>query len=278
MKTALYTTLYKQALPFWEDFFDSVLNQTDKDFDLVLCLDGIQQAEVSIPLSFKNSIFFTPQSKMIASVRQECWQVLCNQYDAIIMVDADDVLKPKRVENAKNGLKNADIDVCGLQLVDKNLKNMPYVLEPKGEEAVAKYIIQCNDIGLSNTAYRTSLLEKLMPFPNDLKILDWFLAIRAVEQNAMFNKRADLDMLYRQYDGNIANFIPPYTIEYVERQTDRVITFWDTTIPYLGGFKEKAQKRLKEVIASKTMINDAYISRLHESQENLKWWHMVAKQ
>ena len=275
MKTAVYTTLYPDALRFWNDFITSVEGQTDQNFDLVVCLDDISAEDAP---SERLIHFYLPSSKTPSAIRQECWQHLIeNEYEAIIMVDADDVLMPTRVKNAKAGLKNADVDVCGLQLVTHDLQKMNWTLQPDPKEATADYILNANDIGLSNTAYRAEFLQRLVPAPDDIIMLDWFLALRAVEEGARMNKRPDLDMLYRQYDENVANFIPPYTQDMIKIQTVRVIAFWESVIPYLNDLKKDARLRLDDVKQSLDTIDTIYIERLNRLQEKPKWWHMVAK-
>ena len=275
MKTAVYTTLYPDAIRFWSDFIQSVEAQIDQDFDLVVCLDGVSADDVN---SGRLIHFYLPSTKTPSSIRQETWQHLIdNGYEAIIMVDADDVLMPDRVKNARAGLVNADMDVCGLQLVGKDLKKMDWTLQPDPDEPTENYIIQANDIGLSNTAYRAECLQRLIPAPDDIVMLDWFLALRAVEEGAKIDKRPDLDMLYRQYDGNVANFIPPYTEEMIKTQTARVIAFWESAVPHLSKLQPKAKERLEVVIESFNLINKKYIENLNLMKEKPKWWHMVAK-
>lgn len=268
MKTALYTTLYPNALRFWDDFVSSVEAQNDTDFDLVVCLDMVSADDVVSEKIIPHC--YLPSTKTPSAIRQECWQHLIDMgYDAIIMVDADDVLSPDRVKNAKAGLTDADMDVCGLQLVDVDLKKMDWTLQPDPEEKTEDYIINANDIGLSNTAYHAEFLQRLIPAPDDIIMLDWFLALRAVEQGAQISKRPDLDMLYRQYDGNVANFIPPYTDDMVKTQTARVVAFWESVIPYLGALQIDAKERLSDI------KQNQYEPRTVMSSSSPKWWEMV---
>jgi|GEM_PF-3276135 len=266
MKTAVYTTLYPEAIRFWNDFIQSVEVQSDADFDLVVCLDNMSVDDVVSGNVIPH--FYLPSTKTPSAIRQECWQHLIDMgYDAIIMVDADDTLAPDRIKKTKMALQNYDMDVCGLQLVDENLQKMDWTLQPNPDEKTENYIIHANDIGLSNTAYRTEFLQRLIPAPTDIIMLDWFLALRAVEEGARISKRQSLDMLYRQYDGNVANFIPPYTEELVKVQTKRVIAFWESVTPHLGELKIDAEKRLQQ-------IQNKPIS-IPTNIENPKWWGMV---
>jgi hypothetical protein len=184
---------------------------------------------------------------------------------------------PDRVGNATTGLVHADVDACGLQLVTHDLQEMDWTLQPDPAEATEDYIFNANDIGLSNTAYRAEFLQRLIPAPDDIIMLDWFLALRTIEEGGRINKRPELDMLYRQYDGNIANFIPPYTHDLINIQTARVIAFWESVIPYLNALQYQAKERLVAIHESFTVIDENYINRLNRLQEKPKWWHMVAK-
>jgi hypothetical protein len=252
MKTALYTTLYPNALRFWGDFVSSVEAQNDTDFDLVVCLDMVSADDVVSEKIIPHC--YLPSTKTPSAIRQECWQ---------------HVLSPDRVKNAKAGLQDSDMDVCGLQLVDVDLKKMDWTLRPDPQEKTKDYIINANDIGLSNTAYHAEFLRTLTPAPDDIIMLDWFLALRAVEEGAQISKRPDLDMLYRQYDGNVANFIPPYTDDMVKTQTARVVAFWESVIPYLGALQIDARERLSDI------KQNQYEPRTVMSSSSPKWWEMV---
>jgi len=249
MKTAVYTTIYPDVIMFLPDFFSSLAKQNDKDFELFCCLDGIEEAEVSQFVSQEIVVnFFIPQEGSPSSIRQECWKYIIKVgYGIIVMVDADDILRPSRVKNAKLSLEKADIDVCGLQTVDGDLNEMPFKILPNPSEDIKGYIVSENDIGLSNTCFRTDFLDKVLPAPKEIIMLDWFLAMRAVEEGGRISKRSDLDMLYRQYDNNVANFIPPYSSESILLQTGKVISFYKSIIPYLSKLRPLVKKRLDEV-------------------------------
>jgi len=295
MKTALYTTLYPDALRFWDDFMGSVVGQSDQDFDLHVALDMVSADDPIIESSLRRRPqstsenefngemdsglrqndgiliphFYLPSTKTPSSIRQECWQHLIESgYQVIVMVDADDVLMPDRVKNAKAGLAQADMDVCGLQLVDVNLQQMDWTLQPDPTENTKDYILQANDIGLSNTAYRAEFLQRLIPALDNIIMLDWFLALRSVEEGARIHKRPDLDMLYRQYEGNVAHFIPPYTEDMIKTQTQRVIDFWQSVIPHLNHLQTPAKKRLE-------VVKNTPITIPTNDIQNPKWWGMV---
>ena len=94
--------------------------QTDRDFDLWISLDGLTEAAVVERLGTPPATFvvaelgFTP-----AEVRQQALTRIADRYDAVVLVDSDDLLHPDRVAAARARLQGADVAACGLRLVDE---------------------------------------------------------------------------------------------------------------------------------------------------------------
>ena len=68
-----------------------------------------------------------------AEVRQQALTRIADRYDAVVLVDSDDLLHPDRVAAARAWLDDADVAACGLRLVDEAGQPLGVSLATPGE-------------------------------------------------------------------------------------------------------------------------------------------------
>lgn len=224
MKTALFTTFYPAAKPYLQIWANSVAAQSDQDFDLWIAVDNVDTGGLTLPKSKINWLHATPDDTP-ASLRHRAFEEIIQAYDAVVFVDSDDVLLPKRVATAKEFLKSYDVYGCALKLTDTDGKDTGQIFtSPRTDwtNLLSRY----NIFGLSNTAYRTETLANCLPFPNDTVMVDWLLVTRALQHNAYLYFDQTPHMLYRQYPDNTAKVLPPYTLEQIVRATSLVLNHY----------------------------------------------------
>ena len=69
MKTALYTTILSSRLPYVQTWSDSVMKQSDQDFDLWIAVDNLDKTVIPKPRD--NVQWFTAQPKdTVAQIRE----------------------------------------------------------------------------------------------------------------------------------------------------------------------------------------------------------------
>lgn len=219
MKTAVYTTVHPASAPHLEAFFRSLEGQTDRDFDLWIGLDGLSEAALAVKLgSLDAHIVHADPDDTPASLRGRVWKPLVTDYDALVMVDSDDLLYPERVACAKRGLETHDVCGCALDLIaeDGTPLDLTFTAPPTDPAAL---LPRLNVFGLSNTAYRADALARTLPLPRDVALVDWFVATRASLGGARFSFDRASWMAYRQYSDNTARVVPPFTPEQLARAT-----------------------------------------------------------
>ena len=110
MKTCLATVIYKQAQPYLQDLLDSVDNQSDKDFDLLIINDNYTLEELAqLPLP-ENAVVvdLSSQHPSIVETRIEMLKAAKKSgYDLAVLIDADDMASKGRIEAYK---KAAELD------------------------------------------------------------------------------------------------------------------------------------------------------------------------
>src|SRR5690606_7399402 len=101
-------------------------------------------------------------------------------FENIVFQDADDLMSDNRVEVSARYLKEYDIVVYELSLIDENGKlYREQVWSERLESGFsfdAKFIRKWNIVGLGNVAIRRSLLENEVAKPKSpLVAVDWFI-------------------------------------------------------------------------------------------------------
>ena len=132
---ALYTAVYPGAARFLAAWYASVQAQADRDFDLWISLDGLTEAAVAAQLGHRPAATFVvaETGSTPAQVRQQALTRIADHYDAVVLVDSDDLLHPDRVAAARAWLDGADVAACGLRLVDEAGQPLGVSLATPGE-------------------------------------------------------------------------------------------------------------------------------------------------
>ena len=230
---AVYTTVYPGTWPFWPAFLDSVAAQEDADFTLWVGVDGVDPAMVRRSLQRHPTIPFlldTEGGKPVP-IRLRVLREITRQHAAVVVVDADDVLYPSRVEAARRALEETDIAGCAMALIDDEGRPLGGIFGPpvvegrEGDEVVG--LPYENVFGFSNSAFRSEALARWIDDVEGVEVLDWFLATRAWLHGARFGFDPIARMNYRQYGANTAGVLGPFTAERLRSDIPRVLNHYD---------------------------------------------------
>ena len=142
--------------------------------------------------------------------------------------------------------------------------------------------------GLSNSAYRTSILRRCLPLAGQPSSIDWLLATRAWALGARLAFDATPRMVYRQDAANIARVLPPFSEAEVRAATERVLGHYRVVLdtPALGdaagtrgGARPGASSRRGvRGVDSKTAPSTLrrYTEALNALPPRYVWWWPVA--
>lgn len=294
---AVYTTIYPGCEAYLASWYASVAAQTDPSFDLWIGLDGVtpqEAAEAIGSLWQKQPLTFN----WVEGTKEDTWATLRDRaiiqmtldYPAVVFVDSDDILMPERIAEARKALLNADMTACRLSLIDE--RGQPIGLSFPAENAasvsqLAEQLPYANAFGLSNTAYRSTLLRQCIPLPENIQLIDWYLASRAWLLNARIHYDERCLMAYRQYANNIARILPPFTEQGLSKAFSLVLTHYETLRPYALE-NTHALSALDEAVTTvaqnqQRFENDshwrtAYLQYLNETTKTpWLWWHYLTQ-
>ena len=291
MKTALYTTFYPAMLPYLDAFVTSLEAQHDQAFDLWIGLDKLTQSNFADKPYLANAHYVCSQNDTPASLRERSLIDICKHYDAVILLDSDDVLLPNRVSTAKAALQDYDVYACALELINAQGQklNQCFTLKSAPQDWQA-LLSRVNVFGFSNTAYRTNILKACFPVPKDTVMLDWLVISKALFNGAKLYFDTRMHMLYRQYETNTARVLAPYTSEQIRHSSQLLLQHYSYILecfakPMLKSqqesFLQAIQARQKKVQGFSQSIEDkstlsSYTEALNQLKPVFLWWECVA--
>jgi len=222
-----------------------------------------------------------------AQVRQRALEKIVAGYDAVILVDSDDILHPSRVASARTALETSDLHGCALRLVDARGHDLGLSFRLPAGTSGEDILPRNNAYGLSNTAYRSHTLSRCLPIPTEAELIDWYLATRAWLFGARLSFDQTVHMDYRQHGANMARVRPPFSPQLVIEDTAlvrrhfRIVT---ASIPE-GALTERIDM-LKQTAMDIEAFHQSivlypdklahYVEELNAAKPHLLWWSCVA--
>ncbi|CBH23619.1 conserved hypothetical protein [Salinibacter ruber M8] len=286
---ALYTTVHPGTRPFLGEWYESLRAQTDSGFELWIGIDDLDIQEARKAMGGRpgaNWIQAGPGDTP-AQVRERAWTELIPNADAVIMVDADDAMHPRRVECAREHISRCDVGACGLKLVDEEGNSIGHAMPPPEYDTPKDVLPHHNIFGLSNTVYRTQALEKGLPLPKSITLIDWYLATQAWLRGGDLSLDRTVRMSYRQHGGSTLSLLPPFTAENVRRTSEAVVGHFSAVAcslpskPHperLSAFRKAYEdlRQFKKQVLDNDERLEEYTSTLNQRPPLLLWWGCVA--
>lgn len=285
---AVFSTVYPEGTQFLPDWYNSILAQTDSNFDVWIGCDRIcvSDAEKAMGGILPATWIFKEEDESAIHLRERMVREIVKDYSMVVFVDSDDILMPTRVEAAKEALQSNDFYGCSMKLIDEGGISLDRNFHPPEKYDVSELIVRNNIFGLSNTAYRTDVLKKCLPFPDNCILLDWFIATKALNHSASPYFDKEVRMLYRQHLINTARVLPPFSREQILLSTKRVLDHYSCVLGFIPNlslqFKEKiilAQAEVAEfnisVLESEELLQ-LYVNKLNDLATDHIWWSCVA--
>jgi hypothetical protein len=287
---ALYTTVYPGVELYLRDWYHSIQAQTDQDFQLWIGLDGLDAGAVETVIGTRLKASWV-QSELVnnpAGIRQQSLEQIAEKCDAVVLVDSDDILHPTRVEAARRFLQASELSACALQLVDEHRKDLGMTLTLPAQTVPDSILPRNNVFGFSNSAFRSELLQRCLPIPTGVVLVDWFLATRAWLMGASLAFDTAVRMDYRQHGTNTAPIRFPLDASRVIRDTMKVREHYrllqsspmETALPerwaQLQEVTADVQLFFERVVSQPKKLED-YVCNLNILEPRAVWWWDVAQ-
>lgn len=204
------SVIYPGAEAYFDEFTNSINNQDDKDFDIIIINDGVDKqtvANLQASIKPKVNIIDSNSSKTPAQLRVELiLQAKKRDYSFLILGDCDDTFASDRLRrNVTQYKKNNEYAFFynELRLSDGSLC---FDMLPE-TTTMLENILQYNYLGLSNSALNIRLLDldfikSLYEF--DSFVFDWYLFSRILLAGGKGMLVNNTYTTYRIHEGNFA--------------------------------------------------------------------------
>lgn len=214
-KVALFTVFYPGAETYVDEFFNSVLNQTYKIFDLIIVNDGYKDDILASLCPNLNIIELRGDATISDNRAIGINYAIDNAYDYLFLCDVDDYMHPARVEHVLESFGNNHIIVNDLDIVgaDRKLIVKDYFQKTISTNTILDkdFIKDKNIFGFSNSALKVSSLSKVS-FPKDLKVVDWYYFTQLLNEGLKAQFLDESLTEYRQHSENMIG-ISSFTID-----------------------------------------------------------------
>jgi hypothetical protein len=287
---AVYTTIYPGVEVYLPDWHRSMQEQTDQDFQLWIGLDGIEAGGVETAIGAHLEAVWVPSKadNTPARIRQRSLAQIVEDFDAVILVDSDDILHPTRVAAARAALQTSDLAGCALRLVDYQREDLGTTLTLPGHAVPENILPRNNVFGFSNSAYRSELLRRCLPLPADSVLIDWFLATKAWLMGARLAFDPVVRMEYRQHRANMAPICFPFDASQVIRDTRKVVEHYrlllaspmENVLPDRWAQVQEAAADVQlffDQVVSRPRRLEKYVRNLNVLEPQVIWWWDVAQ-
>ncbi len=286
---AVYTTIYPQVSGYLSEWHHSVCAQTDRDFELWISLDAMEPTAVEEIVGCKIDAHWlrTPEGSTPARIRQLGLAQIAASSSGIVLVDADDLLEPSRVEAGRAQLASNEVGGCALTLVDQRGCDLNVTFNLPALLASDEVLPRWNVFGFSNSVYDSKLVSRILPIPDDAALVDWYLATRAWLVGSRMGFDRVPRMKYRQHPGTMAHVVPPFTRQQVSRHTELVRHHFKLVLAAPPeGFIPQRYNSILEVQSDterfwQEIVHDEaklqwYVQALNDLELEPVWWTSVA--
>lgn len=218
-KVAILTTIFPANQPYIITFFDSLQQQTYRNFDIVVVNDGFDGFEDIVRrYSQELSIVELKYSNTPAKNRE--WGInycIEEAYDVLIFGDSDDYFAKNRIEKSLELLEDNDIVVNDLSLFDENgVYEEKYLSNRlKNRQTVDfEFIKDKNIFGMTNTAIRLSIASSVS-FDSEINAIDWFFFKMLLKNRYKAIFTNETVSFYRQHKNNMVGLRRENNIYYL---------------------------------------------------------------
>ncbi|MCO5229804.1 MAG: hypothetical protein M9958_01480 [Chitinophagales bacterium] len=210
LRNIVVTYIYPEAINFFNEFIDSINNQSCKNFEVFIFNDGVSGSN-----QYFNSLnvayyLIDVNGRTINSIRDFSIQYIKDRKDIgkIIFQDIDDLPSGNRFEKLIEILDNHMLVCNDLLPFNNNIKAKQSIWVERIKNLFSfnrDFIRDFNIVGLGNTAIRHSLLDNEIMYSKEVLAYDWFLFYQLMRKSncqAVFT--SECLTLYRQHEYNIA--------------------------------------------------------------------------
>lgn len=192
---------------FIADQLRSILGQLSDSDEIIVSDDGSTDATIEVVKGLNDPrihIFSHPGPGSPVSNFEHA--LTKAKGDFIFLSDQDDIWEPDKLEVMLRLLENYDLVVSDCSIIDKNgsIINPSFFDIRKSGKGILKNI-KANTYMGSCMGFKSHILEKALPFPENIPMHDWWIGMTAEMSGDILFCREKL-VKYRLHDHNLSSF------------------------------------------------------------------------
>lgn len=201
---------------YLKEQLESVLNQSCKDFELIVCDDCSSDNTLDLLHEYaqKDSRIKIFQNDVNLGFKKNFEKILslCSG-EYIAFCDQDDIWHPDHLETLLNNIGDNDCIGANSLIIDENgisqnktlLEYWPVHRMPKDKEELFQHELYSNVIQGTASLIKSSLLKTALPFPENVRYHDYWLALNAgINNGCKYISTVILD--YRRHSNNVSAY------------------------------------------------------------------------
>jgi glycosyltransferase involved in cell wall biosynthesis len=185
---------------------ESILSQLAANDELIVSDDGSADESLEILNSFNApQIKILPNRKFGSPSKNFEYGLSQCQGDILFLADQDDVWHAQKIKLMKQALVSCDLAVCDCRVVDKDLNviQASFFQANRAKEGLVRNFVKNSFMGCC-MAFRKEVLEKAIPFPQNIGMHDQWIGLVAQKYfKVKFIPQALVD--YRRHDKNFSS-------------------------------------------------------------------------
>lgn len=196
---------------------ESILNQSIKDFELIICDDCSSDSTYKLVLDYKkkdNRIIVTQNESNIGFKKNFEKLLSLAKAEYVAFSDQDDIWMPNHLELLYNNISTNDLITANAELIDTNGRSLNATLRdsdkiakiPVSKEKKIFTLLYRNFSQGNTTLVRKEFLNKALPIPNEVKYHDqWFGLIASLNNGIGYLEQPITK--YRQHGDNVTTHV-----------------------------------------------------------------------
>jgi len=239
------------------DQIQSIIDQTEKNIELIIQDDASSDKTVEIIRSFEKSMKISLQinKKRIGFVSNFEKGIARATGRYIALSDQDDIWVENKIENLINEIGSADLIHSNCELID----DAGNILFSKWKKAAlirnaGSELLFENDITGCTILFKKELLSIILPFPLGLSYHDWWIAMCAASRKGI--KYVDQALVkYRQHNNQEAG-------AGINRSSALVALTQKMRLFNRKAFIQVSEKQLANILSAKNILKEWYSEEL----------------
>jgi glycosyltransferase involved in cell wall biosynthesis len=281
---AVIGVVYPAVKKYLYEYLESLENQSNNKFDLLLANDGLTNTEEYLKHYPTLKVILHKLTGSITEIRIQIIQLALEAgYKKIIFTDCDDTIAINRIEVTEELLDYDPIIFNDLNVTNESgvVKEKNYFSNRLKDKSLinSNDFLHCNMMGLSNAATTNIVLSKIINNIKNRTIIafDWLLWTYAINNGYQAKFTNSTTTNYRVYPKNIAGLPQPINKESVLRglaikeKHYNELSSYSEQYSHLNKIFSDANKKSQD----KQWLDEYILALLEKKIEHPLWWENI---